>query len=327
MSTVERYLEVFEGLRSRRRWSTDTTILRFAALTLAASDLTDPGARFEETAKVLSKEAGGFSPLSSSIRHAVAAILIRRDLDPVSTVHRVKETLDAFKLHKLKKGGTHPLLAALLLVLDTGGGSVRFDKIVRMKEIVDRWAVDHRFLTGVDDYPMAAIHAARGADPEQLGLEVEAIYKTLRKAKFGMGNQLQLVSHLMMFSGFGPQMAAERFVQMAAALKARGQRIWQSQYDEVALLVLSGAAVDEASTRVVRYRDQLRAVKPRPQATIAFSIAAGIVLSEEAQRAKGLKGAAAAANLRAVQAIIEAQQAAMIACIAACSSVAVTSSS
>ncbi len=247
MSSVERYLEVFEALRNARRWSTGVIILRFAALTLAARDVTDPGEKLERTAKLLSKDAGGFSPLSSAIRHAVAALLIRRNMDPAKTVQRVKETLEAFKLHKLKKGGTHPLLAALLLVMDAGGGSVRFDRIERMKLILDRWAVDHRFLTGVDDYPMAAMHAARGAEPEQLGVEVETIYKELRRAKFGMGNQLQLVSHLMMFAGSSPQSATQRFVQMTAALKREGQKVWQSHYDEVALLVLSGAAVDEAA--------------------------------------------------------------------------------
>jgi hypothetical protein len=41
---------------------------------------------------------------------------------------------------------------------------------------------------------------------------------------------------------------------------------------------------------------------------------------------KGLEGAATAANLRAVQAIIEAQQAAMIACMAACTVVATSAS-
>lgn len=322
MSTVERYLEVFEALRRRKRWSTDTTVLRFAALTLAASEVTDPGDRLEETAKALSREAGGFSPLSSSIRHAVAAILIRRGLDPAGTVHRVKETLEAFKQHKLRKGGAHPLLAALLLVLGAGGGSVRFDRIVRMKRIVDRWARDHRFLTGVDDYPMAAMHALRGADAEQLGVEVEGIYRSLARAKFSKGNQLQLVSHLMMFSGDGPTASVERFVKMTAALKRKGQRVWQGQYDEVALLVLSGGAVEDVTTRVIGYRDRLRAVKPRPQASIAFSIAAGIVLAGEAERAKAVSGAGTAANLRAVQAIIEAQQAAMVACIAATTCVA-----
>ena len=36
MDSIERYLEVFEGLRRRKRWNTGVDILRFAALTLAA---------------------------------------------------------------------------------------------------------------------------------------------------------------------------------------------------------------------------------------------------------------------------------------------------
>jgi hypothetical protein len=68
---------------------------------------------------------------------------------------------------------------------------------------------------------------------------------------------------------------------------------------------------------VISYRDRLRAVKPRPQSEIAFSIAAGVVLAEQAEAQLGLEGARAAANLRSVQAILEAQQAAIVACMAA----------
>ena len=326
MDPVERYLEVFEALRRSKRWSTDTNILRFAALTLAASDVVDTGADVEATAKVLADEAGGFSPLSSSMRHAVAAILIRRGLDPVATVRRTKETLAGFKEFKLRRSGLHPLLAALILVLDVDGGTPSRDTIARMKAIVDRWEEDHWFLTGVDDYPMAAMHATREVSVEQLGMEVEQIYKLLRKAKFSTGEQLQLVSHLLMFSDQGPREAAQRFERTAKALKKAKQRVWQSHYDEVALLVLSGGHVEEVVPRVIEYRDRLRAVKPKPTADIAFSLAAGVVLAEEAERMKGLEGAATAANLRAVQAIIEAQQAAMIACMAACTVVATSAS-
>ena len=325
MDPVERYLEVFEGLRRSKRWSTDTNILRFAALTLAATDVADAGADVEATAKALAKEGGSFSPLSSSIRHAVAAILIRRGLDPVATVHRTKETLAVFKEFKLRRGGAQPLLAALLLVMDAGGGVPSNETVARLKAIIDRWEEDHRFLTGVDDYPMAAMHATRDISVEELGLEVEEIYRFLRKAKFPAGNQLQLVSHLLVFSQGGPREAAGRFERMAKELKARGQRVWQGQFDEVALLVLSGGGVDEVSKRVIEYRDRLRAVKPRPSKEVAFSIAAGVVLAEEAEKLKGLDDAAAVANLRAVQAIIEAQQAAIMACIAA-STVATTAS-
>jgi len=121
-----------------------------------------------------------------------------------------------------------------------------------------------------------------------------------------------------MFSDQGPREAAGRFERTAKALKKAKQRVWQSHYDEVALLVLSGGHVDEVVPKVIEYRDRLRAVKPRPSTEIAFSIAAGVVLAEEAERMNSLEGATAAANLRAVQAIIEAQQAAMVACMAAC---------
>ncbi len=326
MGSIERYLNVFEGLRRRKRWSTGVEILRFAALTLSATDVADPDSDLEETAKVLSKEAGGLSPLSSAVRHAVAAILIRRGFDPATTVHRIKETLGAFKEFKLTRSGVQPLLAALILVLDTGGGIPSTDTIARMKAIIDRWEEDHWFLTGVDDYPMAAMHATRGVSVEQLGMEVEQIYQLLRKAKYPSGEQLQLVSHLLVFSDQGPREAAQSFDRTAKALKKAKQRVWQNHFDEVALLVLSGSHVDEVVPRVIEYRDRLREVKPRPTADIAFSVAAGVVLAEEAERMKGLEDATTAANLRAVQAVIEAQQAAMIACMAACT-VVVTSSS
>jgi hypothetical protein len=326
MGSIERYLNVFEGLRRRKRWSTGVEILRFAALTLSATDVADPGSDLEETAKVLSKEAGGLSPLSSAVRHAVAAILIRRGFDPATTVHRIKETLGAFKEFKLTRSGVQPLLAALILVLDAGGGIPSTDTIARMKAIIDRWEEDHWFLTGVDDYPMAAMHATRDVSVEQLGMEVEQIYQLLRKAKYPSGEQLQLVSHLLVFSDQGPREAAQSFDRTAKALKKAKQRVWQNHFDEVALLVLSGSHVDEVVPRVIEYRDRLREVKPRPTADIAFSVAAGVVLAEEAERMRGLEDATTAANLRAVQAIIEAQQAAMIACMAACT-VVVTSSS
>ena len=325
MDPVERYLEVFEGLRRRKRWNTGVDILRFAALTLAATDVAEPGSELEETAKVLTKEAGAFSPLNSSMRHAVAAIVNRRGLDPVAVVHRTKETLAVFKEFKLRRSEFHAHLAALILVLDARGGTPSRGTIARMKAIIDRWEEDHWFLTGVDDYPMAAMHATRDVSVEQLGIDVEQIYQLLRQAKYPSGEQLQLVSHLLMFSDLGPREAAERFDRTAKALKNAKQRVWQSHFDEVAMLVLSGGHVEEVVPKVIEYRHRLLEVKPRPTADIAFSIAAGVVLAEEARKMGKLEGATTAANLRAVQALIEAQQAAMIACMAACT-VVVTSS-
>lgn len=317
MDHVERYLEVYESLRRRKRWSTDANILRFAALTIAASEIDVDSIDLEATAKALVGEAGGFSPLSSPIRHAVAAILIRSGLDPVVAVRRTRETLSLFKQAKLQRGGTSPYLAALLLVLDRDGAAPSPRTVERMKAILERWKDDHWWLTGPGDYPMAAMHAARDSSVEQVAVEAEVVYQALRGHRFIRGNQLQLASHLLLFSDAGPRDAAERFACMANTLRSAGQRIGESQYDEVALLVLSGVPAEDAAARAVATRDRLRAVKPRPQSAIAFSIATGVVLAETARGLEGLDNANAAATLRAVQSVIEAQQAAMIACIAA----------
>jgi hypothetical protein len=326
MDHVERYLDVFEDLYRRKKWSTGDTMIRFAALTLSASDVVDRGADLEATAKALADEAGTFSPLAQAMRHAVAALLIRRGLDPAPIVRSVKQTLAIFKQHKLKKGGgPSPVMAALLLVLDAGGEPPSSDIVVRMKAILDRWNEDHFFLTGVDDYPMAALHATGELGVEEIGVQAERIYQDLKRARFSTGEQLQLVSHLLLFSDLGPQEAVRRFAETAKALRAAKQRVWQSHYDEVALLVLSGCQPAEVVPRVIEYRDRLRAVKPRPTADIALSIASGVVLAEEAERAGDLRDPATAANLRAVQAVIEAQQAAMVACMVACTTVATAS--
>ena len=327
MDQIERYLSIFEELRRRKRWSTDTNILRFAALTIAASEIAVDSVDLEATAKALVAEAGGFSPLSSPIRHAVAAILIRRGLDPVVAVRRTRETPSLFKQAKLQKGGTSPYLAALLLVLDSKGAAPSPRTVERMKAILERWKDDHWWLTGPGDYPMAAMHAARDSSVEEVALEAEVVYQALRGHRFIRGNQLQLASHLLLFSDAGPRDAAERFARMAKALRSAGQRIGESQYDEVALLVLSDVPAEEAAARAVATRDRLRAVKPRPQSAIAFSIACGVVLAEAAATVHDLDDANAAATLRAVQSVIEAQQAAMIACVAATTAAASASTS
>jgi hypothetical protein len=77
----------------------------------------------------------------------------------VSTVHRTRETLDGFREFKLRRSGARRLLAVLILVLDVGGGAPSRGIIARMRAIIDRWKDDHRFLSGTDDDPMAAMHA------------------------------------------------------------------------------------------------------------------------------------------------------------------------
>ena len=169
MESTERYLEIFESLKRRKRWTTDAGVLRFAALTLASADdgHDDLVQRLEGAADELRASAGWSSPLKSSIRYPIAALILKRGRR-VATVHaRVGEVREGFRKRRMPRGGTHEVLAALLLTLHHGGDRVPARTIDRLQATLKCWNDDHPWLTGKDDYPMAALHATRDENVEE----------------------------------------------------------------------------------------------------------------------------------------------------------------
>jgi len=316
MDPVATYLDTFEALRKRKRWSANTIVLRYAALTLASLDLAEPYAALEQAAAELRRRAGWFGPLKSETRYAVAAMILRRKLDPGRVHARVLRTRKAMRSYKLPRNSMATTFAALLLVLQADGGAVPAETLRRMERIYRAWREDHFWLTGSDDLPAAAVHAARDEPIDSLTSNVERGYATLRTAGFSRGNQLQLVSHLLAVDPRGVDAAVQRFRRIAGVLRDSREHIRSSRYDEVALLALTSTPPTPLVKSVLEIRDRLRAARPRPSREIALSLAAGIALSDDVRRAEA-RGAGDLTMLRAVQAILDAQQAAVAAAIAA----------
>ena len=310
------YLETFERLRARKRWTTDTATYRFVALTLGAGGARISHDRLEEVAAGLRRRAGWTSPLRSEIRYVVAAMILRRDLD-AATVHRqVIATRDRFGEHGIKRRGTGATLAALLLALQAEGKRVPKPHIERLARIYAQWRADHFWLTDANDLPAAALHAAREVSVESLTEDVRRAYARLRDAGFRRGNQLQLVSHLLAVDPRGTDDAVQRFAVVADQLRKAGERVGTGRYDEIAVLALTQGPPGHVVGRVLRYRDRLRTARPRPSRDIAFSLAAGIELAEDSEQA-GERGAGDLAALQSIRAILDAQQAATIAAVSA----------
>jgi hypothetical protein len=328
METTTRYLRVFDDLRSRKRWGTDVSTLRFVALTLASAS-PDDVVRLEGVAEALKQRAGRGSPLRSSIRYMVAAMILRRGLSPDRVHQQIVKTREAFRQRRMRRGGLNEILAALLLVLKQDGGAVPGWRIDKLQAIVKNWKQDHPWLTGADDYPMAALHATRENSVEEIALQVEQTYQALRDVGCSRGNQLQLASHLLTIAPASPREAARRFDYLVKAFRKRKWKIYSSRYDEVAVLALCSAQPAVVVRRVLDTQERLRTEKPRPSRDIAFSLAAGIVLSEDAVKQEAMAETRDVTAARMAQAVIEAQQAAMVACMAgaiAATTVATTSS-
>lgn len=309
--TVTRYLETFEHLRRTKRWTDDTSILRFVAITLAAAGLPDPRASLDSAAAVLKERAGWTSPLRSHLRYVAAAMILRRGLDPAGVHARVIETRKRFKDVKIPRGGTGPLFAALLMVLHEEGGSVPKATVARLSQIYARMKDDHFWLTDKNDLPAAVVHALRSEPVDQLAEQVESAYRRLHGSGFRRGNSLQLASQLLPLDPRGVSNAIQRFSRIAETLKAEKERVSTSRYGEIAVLALAADPPAKLVTRLLRIRDTLRAAKPRPSKDLAFSLATGLTLSSDMHTVRSLK------TIQSVQAILDAQQAVMVASIAA----------
>jgi hypothetical protein len=316
MDPVGFYLHTFEALRKRKRWTTNTVVLRFAALSMASLELADPYGELEAAASELRSRANWFGPLKSEIRYAVAAVILRRGL-AVGPVHaQVKRTREAFrKRHGRSHARVREIFASLILVLHQEGGRVPAGTIDRMDRIFRAWKKDHRWLTGADDLPAAAIHAVRDEPVTSIAVRVEEAYRGLHRAGFKKGNPLQLVSHLMAADPRGVHEATGRFERIARDLKRRGEHVRTSRYDEMALLALTPQVPSAIAADVIRIRDRLREARPRPSKEIAFSLAAGLALQEAL--GEGGEPVGDVAMLQSIQGILEAQQAAMAACVGA----------
>ena len=313
---VATYLQTFEALRARKRWSTQSVTFRFVALSLGAAASTIGYDRLEEAATDLRKRARWSSPLKSEIRYVVAAMVLRRGLDPARIHECVFATRDAFKTHKVPSRGTGPTLAALLMALHGEGAPVPDGDLERLAVIYRRWRTEHRWLTNAGDLPAAALHASRDVPVDVLASDIERAYARLHDARFARGQQLQLVSQLLAVDPRGTDAGVDRFRDVAERLKSREERVGPSRYDEVALLALTQSPAADVVDRVLDNRDRLRKAKSRPDKSVAFTLAAGIELSADTERA-GERSAGDLAALESIRAILDAQQAAMIAGISA----------
>ena len=313
---VARYLETFERLRAAKQWSTNTATFRFVALALGSAGASVTYDHLESTAAALRKEARRISLLRSEVRYVVAAMILRRGLDPAGIGARLLEARELFRIHGLPRRGTGPTVAALLLALLREGHPVPASQVERLALIYRRWSEDHAWLTNSNDLPAAALHASLGRDVHFLTADVERAYDRLREIGFRSGNPLQLVSHLLVVDPRGTDTAVQRFGRIAERLEGAGEHVRSGRYEEIATLALTQQSTAGVVDRTLKYRDRLRTARPRPAKELAFSLAAGIALAEDAEHA-GKRSAGDLAALQSIGAILDAQQAAMIAAVSA----------
>lgn len=313
---LRRFLDVNAALEEDRRWSEGALPLRFAASTLvtAPGEPAEVAVRVREMADELKERAGWFGVLRSSIRFLVAAMLYRDHLDATTFNDLWKELDDGLNQRGLSRGHSHAVLSALIL-LRAGDGTIDRDHLDRMAEVFRGMKEHHPWITNRGDYAPCALLATTGATVPEMMQRIEAIYDGLRERGFSRGDKLQRASHLLFFSDEADQILVDRFAALWAAFEDAGLWMHQGDYDETAILAFLAGDPGEVTRTVLKHRESIAALRPRPGKEVSFTLACGTGFLELARGAYG--DVADTSRLVQLQSLLDAQSAALIASTAA----------
>lgn len=310
-----RFRDLYEALNADRGWFEGASALRFAAMT----SVTCPGSpaaiasSIRAMAEDIKRLSGWFGSLNSPLRFIVSAILVQNGDRAEEFLDEVERARDLFRQAGLRRGGIYETMAILILRMQNELAPVTADAVARFKAIYEVMKRYHWWLTGPDDFPACAILVGQEAAPEEMGAAIEAIYQALSKSGLSTGDPLQTAANLLYLARLDPAVVARRYCDLAEGFRQSDVAIWQSDYDELAILTFLKQAPQQVVQRVLDHRRAIAALSPRPDRSMTFNLAAGTAFVELVQLDEDLESVTDAKALMDMQSIINAQQAAAVA--------------
>ena len=256
---LRRFLDVFEALNAERSWFSDVSVLRFAAMGALCCEgsPTAVAQAIRANAEELKEHSGWFGELTGELRFIVAARLLQTGDHPADFVAEVERVRKLFCAAGMSRGGIYETMSILIL-RGLQKEPVSEQAIVRMQALYEEMKRHHWWLTGVADFPACAILVGQQGSPESIGQAIEDIYQALYAAGCRRGDPLQAAANLLFLAHEKPTIIASRFHTLIEGFRENGQRIWQSEYDELAILSMLNVPASDVVTRTCAITETLR---------------------------------------------------------------------
>ena len=308
---LDRFVAINHELNADRGWWGDSTSLRFAAM----AAVTCPGepahvaSSIRSVADEIKERSGWFGELRSQLRFIVSAMLTLNEDSAVEFLGEVERVREFFRSVKLRRGGIYEMMAILVLRQQARKEPIPMESVHRFQALYEEMKRHHWWLTGPDDFPACAILVGQEGTPEEIGERVEEIYKALLAEGFSGGDPLQTAANILYLAGVDPETVAHRYQSLSGGFKQAGVSVWQSDYDELAILSFLDHPPEDIVDRVLECRKEMEALKPKPDRSMTFNLAASIAFLELVCAGEDLQVVADAKVLMDMQAVINAQQA------------------
>jgi hypothetical protein len=317
---LARFLELHRAFDVDRGLFGDRVPLRLAAIAL----ITAPGSAAELAATVRGYDAEldahfpWHSSIAGAVRLVLAAALVRTGERPADFLAAVDRGRSLMRAAKLPRGEVHETLAILALRRVVAPRELDGVHIDRVRSIYEEMKRSHWFLTGADDLTACAMLHGRSGTAQQICAHIDVIYDRLADApKVWGGDPLQTAANVLGLLDVPPEAAAQRFLDVATALRDAGVKVRQSEYDDVAVLSFVPQSAASIARTVETYVGQLHEALGRMWGESPLPLAASLTFVRMLGEGAHTGTLADAKLLLEMQSIVSMRQAAAMAAVAA----------
>lgn len=302
----------FEQVKSAIGWTVDKRIALSIASYYVTTGTPFNGKRFLATSDAIKQKSGWTSPLRSHIHYMMAAFLSKVDEDPSISIVNLLTKQDSLKSAGFKTN-VYSYLAALLM---SDEKTLQHTEAAQAKLLYDAMKIHHPFLTQPDDVPYAVMLGRMPGDQKERAATMNRYYTELRPQGFHMGNELQWMSQILTYKSPSYQVnLVGQSVYIRDQLKSAGIKVKSMHYVMVGFLTALEIKDEELQHVIETYR-QLETMK-------LFNwykeMILPIAVQLETKHIIDNKESASVSFATTIEMLMQAQQAAMIASMAATS--------
>ena len=310
--------ETYSQVENAVSWSVDKRILLSIASYYVTTSKTFSGQRFLAMSDMIKQKSSWTSPLRSQPHYMITACLESESQDPSEAVDAVLAKHDLLKESGFKQS-IHSYLTTLLMSDDS---KEQASDVARAKALFNEMKKHHPFLTSADDYLYAMMLGKMEGNVVERAETMNRYYRELRKHGFYMGNELQWMSQVLTYTGAEyDENIVSRAVSIRDQMKTAKVKVKMSHYVMVAFLAVLNVTDMQLQHVIETYRELGKMKLFRWYKDMVLPIAVQLETKHMIDQSE----TSTVQFLTTIEMVIQAQQAAMVATMAATSSVIATS--
>ncbi|MFD2446457.1 DUF4003 family protein [Bacillus sp. CGMCC 1.16607] len=318
---MDQYKDIYFQLYSKLKWKADKRLLMLIAAMYVTSSKKFNLKHFIDTADYIKDEVGFFSQLNSVHRFTTAATLDTTATDAQTAFHHLMSIYDKLIETGFSRNVYSYIAAGTLLKIEPN----RIEEYTRKTiDVYKGMKSHHFFLTNSADYPLASILSLNDTNADEIVANVEEYYVALQRKGFSMGNDLQFLSHILtLTSDHNPNEKVELCVKVKGLLCDANFKTKKIFYPYIGMLTYVKELENEVEI-LKEFNENLNNDKLfKWSKDINFMLSILFLLN---QKTSLVNTAQTGLNV-SIETLIQAQQAAMTASIAAATAASISSSS